>query len=184
MAPTELERFELEPAPLQVTFDAQALSFGMVSPVTREQYVLTGGAVYVVEPRYAAGVPVDPIELVRRRLFADGAVPARLELPEFTLTRGEAGWVMTPARDGLSQDDLNRFVDDWRLAAATRVTPATVSAALATVRIEFKDGAAVTLEVVQREPALVLRHRGFRIEYTFAAASARRLLTAPGAAPH
>ncbi len=183
MAPTELARFELDPAPLRLTFDAQKLSFGMVNAVTREQYVLTGGAVHLIEPRYAAGVPVDPLQFVRRRLFADGAIPVRIELPEFALVRGEAGWTIAPARDGMSQDDLNRFADDWRLAAAVYVAQATARPALATIRLRFKDGAAVSLEVVQRDPALVLRHRGLEVEYTFPAASARRLLTAPGATP-
>ncbi|MDH5534270.1 MAG: DUF4340 domain-containing protein [Betaproteobacteria bacterium] len=180
-APTELARFELDPAPIQITFDAQTLSFGMVNSVTREQYVLTGGAVFVTEPRYAAAVPLDPMPLVRRRLFAEGAVPVRVELPEFSLARSDTGWIMAPAREGLSQDDFNRFAEHWALATATHVGQPTARPVLAAVRIAFKDGAKVELEVVQREPVLVLRHRGFQIEYTLPAASARALLTAPGA---
>jgi hypothetical protein len=128
-------------------------------------------------------VPVDPMQLVRHRLFADGAVPARIVLPEFSLTRGDAGWIMAPAREGLSQDDLNRFAEDWALATATRVAQATARPGLAEIRVEFQNSTAVALEVMQLDPALVLRHRGLQVEYTFPAASARGLLTAPGAAP-
>lgn len=183
MAPTELARFELDPPSLIVKFDEQTLSFGTVNPVTREQYVLTDGTVYVIEPRYATAVPVDPLQLIQRRILPDDAVIARLELPEFTLARGAAGWTMTPPREGTSQDDLNRLTGDWLLATATRATQATARHALATIRITLKDGATIALDVVQRDPSLVLRHPNFKLEYVFTEASTRRLLSAPGDAP-
>jgi hypothetical protein len=184
MAPAELGRFDLDAPPMQLTFNTQTFGFGLVSTLTREQYVLTEGAVYVIAPRYGATVPVDSMQLVRLRLFADSAAPARFALPGVSLSRGDAGWSTTPPRTGLSEDDLNRYADEWRFATATRVARARARPALAVIQIEFKDGETVALDVVQREPALVLRRRDLELEYTLTAASAQRLLTPPGSAPH
>lgn len=176
MPPIELGRFDLDAPPLQVTFDAQVFQFGLVSPVTREQYVLTGGAVYAIAPLYAAGVPVDPLQLVRRRLFAEGAVAVRFTLPAASLARSDGGWLMKPARAELSQDDFNRFADAWRFATAARVARASARPALALIQIGFTDGETVAFDLVQREPELVLRRRDLDLEYTLGSASARRLL--------
>lgn len=184
MAPTELGRFELDPASLRVAFDDQVLHFGMVNAVTQEQYVLTGDALYVIDPRYGAALPVDALQLAEHRIFPDDAVLVHLTLPDFSLVRGEAGWTMMPPHGRISQDDLNRFADDWRVATATRVTRATARTALGTVRIQLKDGEEIEFDIVERDSALVLRRSRLNIEYVFTEASARRMLSVPGRAAH
>ena len=70
LAATDLARFELERPMARVTIDGQHFDFGMVNQVSREQYVLTGDAVYTVSLGYAAALPARPDELIDKPLPA------------------------------------------------------------------------------------------------------------------
>ena len=50
-------RFGLERPEARIVVDGQPFSFGMVSDITREQYVMSGDAVYALHSRYGAALP-------------------------------------------------------------------------------------------------------------------------------
>src|SRR5262245_12521477 len=120
LAATDLARFELERPTARLTIDAQSFDFGMVNDGSRAPYVLTGRAVYTVSPRYGAALPATPGDLIARQLLGNNEVPVRVQLSEFTIASDAGKWVLTPATGDLSQDDLQRWVDDWRHASALR----------------------------------------------------------------
>jgi hypothetical protein len=154
----------------------------MVSPVTREQYVLTSGAVYAVSPRYGAALPAGAADLRSRQLFETGEIPIRIGLKTFTVEQRDGNWRQTPAAPDLSQDDFVRWVDEWRRAAALRVEPQGKRKPLAEIRVQLKDGAALTLGLLAREPELVLLRADEKLQYYFRADAAKRLLSPPIAA--
>ncbi len=180
LAAADLARFELERPAVQVTVDGQSFGFGMVSPVTREQYVLTSGAVYAVSPRYGTALPAGAAELASRQLFGTGEIPIRIGLKAFTVEQRDGNWRQTPAASDLSQDDFVRWVDEWRRAAALRVEPQGKIKPLAEIRVQLKDGAALTLGLLAREPELVLIRADEKLQYHFRADAAKRLLSPPG----
>lgn len=182
LAATDLARFELERPAVRLTVDDQAFGFGMVNPVTREQYVLTGGAVYAVSPRYGAALPAAAADLASRQLFAPGEVPVRIALGNFTVEQRDGGWRQTPAAADLSQDDFVRWVDEWRRAAALRVEPQGKKKPLAEIRVQLKGGTELTLGVLAREPEWVLARTDEKLQYHFRADAAKRLLFPPHAA--
>lgn len=182
MPAAALDRFDLADPPLTLTFDAQTFHFGMVNPVTREQYVHTLGAVYVISPRYAAQVPVDAAAFVRRQLLAPGAVPVRVHLPGFEVARAPAGWTITPPREEVGAAGLARFAADWQRASAARIIAGSGRAPTGAMDITLESGERLIFDVVAREPALVLRPRGTVLDYEFSPADSQRLL-APQAAP-
>lgn len=177
---SDLARFDLDRPAVRLTVDAQSFSFGTVSTTAREQYVLTGDAVYTVGPGYGAALPADFTQLIRRRLFADGEVPVRFEFSDFAVKTADGKWTVTPAPADLSQDDINRWVDDWRLASAVRVEPSGKGKMLGEIKIEFKDGRKLTLGILQREPELVLLRPDQNLQYSFFAQTAKHLLSPPG----
>lgn len=181
LAATDLARFELDQPQARMTIEGQAFSFGMVSPVTREQYVLTEGAVFAVHPRYGAALPAHPAEMASPRLLAAAETPARIELKAFTVEQRDGQWHQMPAAQAASQDDILRWMEQWKLAAAARVEPYGRGKPLETIRIEFKDGAALVLGVLAREPALVLLRPDEKLVYYFRADVSKRLLSPPGA---
>ena len=180
LAAADLARFELERPAVQLTVDGQAFGFGMVNPVTREQYVLTGGAVYAISPRYGAALPASAAGMASRQLFAPGEVPVRIALRNFTVEQRDGGWRQSPAAADLSQDDFVRWVDEWRRAAALRVEPQGKNKPLAEIRVQLKGGAELALGVLAREPEWVLARADERLQYHFRADAGKRLLSPPG----
>lgn len=179
---TDLARFELERPGTRVTLAGQPFDFGMVSAVAREQYVLTVGAVYVVSPRYGTALPAHAAELASRRLFGPGETPVRIGLKAFTVEQREGKWEQTPGAKDLSQDDFVRWADEWRHATALLVGPYIKGKVLEEIRIQLKEGGALSLGVLAHEPQLVLLRTDEKLQYHFRPEIAKRLLSPPPAA--
>ena len=121
--------------------------------------------------------------LASRQLLAAGETPVRFELKDFTVEQRDGRWTLTPAAGELSQDDLIRWIENWRLSSAARVEPYLKGKSLAEIRIRLKDGRDLALGILAREPELVLARADERLQYHFRPELAKRLLTPPGAAP-
>ncbi|MGH8661435.1 MAG: DUF4340 domain-containing protein [Burkholderiales bacterium] len=172
-------RFGLEAPQARVIVDGQPFSLGLLNEITREQYVMSGDAVYAVHPRYGAALPVGAVQMASRRLFGPGEAPARIALKDFTVEQREGKWTLAPGTGELSQDDLIRWVDEWRLASALSVEPRSAARARDEIRIQLKSGGGFTLGVIAREPELVLARSDEVLQYRFGAALAKRLLSPP-----
>jgi hypothetical protein len=181
LSATDLARFELEPPQARVTIDRQVFSFGMVSPVTREQYVLTDGAVFAVHPRYGTALPVLPAEMASPRLLGATEKAVGIESRAFTVEQRDGRWVQSPAAKDPSQDDLARWMELWQLASAARVEPYAGGKPVETIRVRLKEGISLALGVLQREPELVLLRPDEKLVYYFRSDVTRRLLALPGA---
>jgi hypothetical protein len=178
----DLARFELVEPQARLTLGKQSFSFGMVSPVTREQYVLAGGSVYAVSPRYGAALPASAADLASLRLLGPAEVPVRFEMGTFSIAQRDGGWRLEPAAADLSQDDLVGWVEAWRHASAVRVElHGTVKPAADDVQITLKDGRQIVLGVLSRAPEVTLVRADERLKYQFRGAVAQRLLAPPGA---
>jgi hypothetical protein len=67
LAATDLARFELDRPQARLTIDGVSIAFGMLNPLTHEQYVLTGNAVYTVGFGYGTALPARPEDLIARQ---------------------------------------------------------------------------------------------------------------------
>ena len=176
-----LARFDLNEPYARVTVDQQTFSFGAVNPMSREQYVLTQDGVYLVPLRYGAALPKSALQLVSRQLFAADEAPVAFEFREFSLAQQHGKWVMAPAAADMSQDDINRWIDEWRLATALAVQAADNRKPLATIKVRLASGSDLTLAVLQREPELLLARSDQPFQHQFAGETAKRLLAPPAA---
>jgi hypothetical protein len=174
-------RFGLEAPQARLVVDGQAFSFGLVNELTREQYVMAGDTLYAVHPRYGMALPAKALDAVSRQLFAPHEVLVRIEGRQFTVAQQDGKWALTPGAGDLSQDDLIRWVDEWRLASALRVEPLSAKSAREDIRIGLKSGARLTLGIVAREPELVLARSDEKLQYHFRPELAKRLLSPPAA---
>lgn len=181
LAADNLARFDLDRPLATLVIDGQSFGFGGVSAATREQYVLTQGAVYTIELRYGAALPADVAPLIRRGLFTDGEVPVQFEFADFTLHHRDGKWVLAPQSAELGADDIARWVDQWRQASALRVEVYDLRKPAGEVRIGLKDGRQLALGILQREPELVLLRPDRNLQYTFISGTAKRLLAPPAA---
>lgn len=181
LAATDLARFELERPEARLAVDGQRFDFGMVNPVSREQYVLTGDAVYTISLRYGSVLPSRPADLIDKRLFGAEEVPVRVELKEFTVGRNDGKWTLNPPRAELSQDDFQRWMDGWRHASAVRVESYAGGKALAEVGLQLQNGGKLTLMILARQPELALLRPAEKLVYYFLSGQAKQLLAPPGA---
>jgi len=175
-------RFGLEPPQARIVVDGQPFSFGMVSDITREQYVMAGDAVYAVQARFGAALPVSAVQMASRQLFGADESPVRIALKDFAVEQRDGKWTLAPGLGDLGQDDLLRWVDEWRLASALRVDPRSAARARDEIKIQLKNGGGFTLGVLSLEPELVLARSDEKLEYRFRAELAKRLLSPPAAA--
>ena len=91
-------RFGLEQPEARIIVDGQPFGFGMVNNITREQYVMSGDAVYAVHPRYGAALPAErrpdgEPPAVRRSMKS----PVRIALKDFAVEQREGKWTLAPA---------------------------------------------------------------------------------------
>lgn len=179
---TDLKRFDLQAPAAILTIDDVDYAFGSINTVTREQYVKRGDTVYVVAPRHGAALPANATALIRRVLLSEQEQPVGVALPDFSLTQKEGRWTLSPPAD-TSQDDLQRYVDQWRYASAAQAEPYDQRPPLAEIRITLRGGTVLDLGVLQREPQLVLWRRDTGLQYLFLKAAGQALLTKPGVLP-
>ena len=176
---SDLGRFGLEQPEARIIVDGQPFSFGMVSDITREQYVMSGDAVYAVHPRYGAALPVNAVQMASRQLFGADEAPVRIALKDFAVEQRDGKWTLAPRARDLSQDDLLRWVDEWRLAGALRVEPRSAARVQDEIKVQLKNGGGFTLGILSREPELVLARSDEKLQYRFRAETAKRLLSPP-----
>ncbi len=180
---TELARFDLDRPWARVLFNDEPIAFGTMNEMSNEQYVLTGDGVYLVPLRLAGAVPQDAKDLTGRQLFAADEELIEIGVGSTTLALKDGRWRLSPEVAGLSQDDLNRWSDDWKAASSLLAQKAAaVKAGGEVVTVKLKGGKTVRLRIVQREPELVLLREDEGLQYHFSEAAGKRLLTAPSAA--
>lgn len=177
-----LARYDLERPRARLLIDGQRFDFGLISELSHEQYVRSGDAVYAVSTRYGLALPTRPDQLASRRLLAPGEVPVRIAPPGFAVTRTEGRWMLDPASRDRSQDEMRRWVDEWRLASAARIEPDQRSEPVESVRIALEDGETLLVGILSRKPEVVLLRADQRLQYHFVAEAGRRLLSPPGTA--
>ena len=178
----DLARFDLDRPRVRLVVDGQSFDFGLLNELSREQYVLTSDAVYALPAHYGLALPTRPEALADRRLFAPGESPLAIAPPGFAVMKKNARWAVDPAPQGSSEENVRRWVDAWRLAAALRIAPHEEGEAKESVRIELSDGKALALGILSRKPELILLRPDQRLQYYFAREFGARLLSPPGTA--
>lgn len=178
---TDLARYGLN-APLgMITANGITFAYGALNAMTREQYVLAGGAVYAIPVARAAALPREPEALLARTLFGPGESPVRFELPRFTMALEDGRWTSKPAVQDSGADERVAWVDNWRNASALKVARHDGRAPGSRVKVALKDGRVLEFGVLQEAPELVLLRADEGIQYHFVVEAARRLFAFPGA---
>lgn len=182
-AATALARFELDRPQAQVTINDQQFAYGTVSPVTGELYVRTGDWVYPLPVRYLASLPPQGIALVSRQMFAPTEIPVRFEFPRFVVSQKDGRWNVTAGSSDLSQDDINRWVDNWRQASALRVEPFDAPVPAKHITVELNDGRRVPIGIEENDSELAFTRFDEHLRYYLFPKVARLMLAPPQGEP-
>jgi len=180
LAATDLKRFDLDPPALKVSMDGQTFSFGGTNPLTQDQYVGTGDAVYLVSAYYASLVPRASDRVLTHSLFNDNERAVSFKFQGFSVVQKDGKWTLNPQpspdKEQLSQDDLNRWADDWHYASSLVTQPWGGKPTSDLVEVKLADGKAITFVVVRREPELILARPDEKLQFQFSGEMTRRLL--------
>jgi hypothetical protein len=180
-AAADLSRYGLDTPQVTLTLEDQVFAYGAINNMTREQYVLTGDAIYLVPLAYSVGLPRNVDALLALRLFDGDEAPVRFELPGFSVALREGTWTVTPTTTDAGPDERHAWVDTWRNASALRAARSVKGDSSEAVKVGLKDGRTITFAILQREPELVLLRRDEGIEYHFFGDSGKRLIAPPSA---
>lgn len=183
LAATDLGRFDLDKPALVLTADGQQLAFGTLNSLTREQYVLSAGSVYLVPDFYAMQIPDRPDRLLTHSLFTEGEKPVAIDVGTLSAVQSNGKWTVTrpagqsaPAGGELSQDDLNRWADDWRLSSSLITQPYDLRPGIGQVRVKLASGKSLVFEVLQREPDLILARTDEMLQFQYSTEAGKRLM--------
>ena len=182
-AANDLARFDLDQPRARLTLGNQTFSFGALNPLTAEQYVSTENGVYLVAPRYGAAATTPPESFLNHLLLAENELPTGFDLPGYRLRRVNGVWNVSPAPAEFSQDQLNRFADEWHYAYSIATEPAKPAPYAEQIKVTLNNGGSVVLHILQKQPELVLLRDDEMIAYRFPKDVARRLLDPFLAAP-
>ncbi len=177
LAATDLARFELEPPFATVILDQQTFTFGTVNPMMKMQYVRTGDFVYMVNPQYAQAIPRQPERMADNRLWTTPEQQiVSVQLPKFKVEQVDGNWLVTPKPPITpSQDDLNRFIDEWRLSSGTLTQPAKAKPGPDSAVVKMKDGKSVTVNLAARDPEYIVIRADEGLQYHLSRETARRM---------
>jgi Domain of unknown function (DUF4340) len=182
LASADLPQFGLDPPQVRVRLNDEAFAFGHINDITNEQYVATANGVYLVPPLYGYGIPTDATKLLSRRLLDAGEVPVAFDFGRYRIVRDDQGkWTssgeLAAPNPPLSQNDFNIWADEWRHTSALSVAPDGNGArAREQVTVRFKDGKAVTMRILQRDPDFQLVRGDNAMRYHFGVEVGRRLV--------
>lgn len=174
-AAQDLARFELDHPLASVKIGSQEFSFGGVHPLSNQLYVLTQGAVYLISPVYFVDVAKQPTDYAAKQLLDAGENPVAFEFATFKLTRTDGKWHKEPVDAAPSQDDANKFADEWRHAQALAVSQPHAFKATEHITLRFASGKTLKLQAAQQEQEWVVLREDEKLAYHFTLDAARRL---------
>lgn len=182
LPPGDLPRYELDPPQVKLTLNDDTFAFGRINDVTNEQYVANAGALYLVAPFYGYGMPTEVNKLASRKLLDDSEVPVAFDFGRYRIVRDDRGtWTIEgsyPAQQGkaLSQDDYNRWADEWRITSSLGVESHRGARGKDRLVVHFKNGKKVSMEILQKQPEFLLIRGDENMQYRFGAEVGKRLL--------
>ena len=182
---TGLARYGLSEPAARVVLGRQNFAFGAVNEMSREIYVQADDGVYLLPLRAMTALPKSPLDLVSKQLFAADEAPDGFDFGSFKVERADGKWTLTMTSDKVpaseaGADDINRWIDEWRLASALAIQAASERKPVGALKVRLKNGTDVIIKVMERGERTVLARAGQNFEYVIAAQTAARLLAPPG----
>ncbi|MFQ5993611.1 MAG: DUF4340 domain-containing protein [Acidiferrobacterales bacterium] len=174
-----LHKYGLDKPVAHVWLGKEEIKVGVVHPFDDVRYVHYRNMVHVVPGNYFSPESYRDLDLISPRLLGDGQIPVVIELPKFSLRLKQEKWVVEPPDESISADEINTFINRWRLARALFMGGPSREKSDNQVRIVYEeDGKRVRLElgIVRYSPDFVLYRKDASMEYHFTEQTGKRLL--------
>lgn len=180
-----LSEFGLEHPAGKIVFNDQVIEFGDNEPINNHRYVRVGEQIHLIDDRYYYQSQMLLTALVDTALVPAGRSLKQIMLPDLTLQQQQQGqwqarWRPSASKSAAlepSKDAIDTLVDEWHRARAMRIDHYQADKTEDEIELEYGDGHRETLEILEREPELILGRKGLDLRYHLSADQGDRLLT-------
>jgi hypothetical protein len=126
-APVEgLAEFGLEPPQATLELDSTRIQMGSTNPINHHRYLRIGDDLHLIQDRFPHHLLAGAEAFVDLRPVPADRLITAIRTPDWQLSKKENGGLqLDPPGEGLSTDDLQRKLQHWQQAYATRVLPLT-----------------------------------------------------------
>ncbi|MBY0475475.1 MAG: DUF4340 domain-containing protein [Nitrosomonas sp.] len=168
-----LDRFNLDRPYLQFHVDNEYFGFGVFSPTTNQQYVVTNDFVYLISPRYALAMSLTVSDLINSELLAPDEIPVRFEMDRWVVEFQNDSWrtIQHYSSDGFDDEVLTWWIQLWQTARAGAVKlEGELDSGFVergVIQISMRNGNIVKFNMLQNEYSIVLRRMPEKIGYYF-----------------
>jgi len=138
-----------------VTINNQEFIFGDINKITNEQYMKTGGVVYLVAPHLGYSIPGEIEKFLSHKLLAIGEVPTAIAFNNWKVVQKEKGeWNVEGRLTGrgnleLSQDILNQWVMGWEITSSLSATALDQKFANKNIKIHTTSGKTIEFGIIK-----------------------------------
>lgn len=204
--PQKLMEFGLSEPLVRIKLNQTELRFGNTDPIQQSRYLASGDTIYLIADEVSYLLMHAPGSFMDTSIVPGQPEIDTLLLPSFTLRLQDGTWRLQPIVDNnhvthsaqkdssaalpamqslkLSQDDLVRYVDEWRYAQALKVEiiqPATKlqNQPLQRVELQLADGHKLLLFAKLHNEEAVLQNPELGIQYIVTNDKFNQLLSLP-----
>jgi hypothetical protein len=120
----ELAKFGLEPPQATLDLDSTRIQMGSTNPINNHRYLRIGDNLHLIQDRFPHHLLAAAEAFVDLRPVPPDRLITSIRTPDWRLSKKENGGLqLDPPGEGLSTDDLQRKLQHWQQASATRVLP-------------------------------------------------------------
>ncbi len=175
----DLPTYELDKPRVTLLLNGQRFDFGGTNALSMDRYVRHDNQVFLVFDTSYPYLAANPASFADPLLIGSGKPIRDISVPGLEVSQADGKLAATGGAPGVSADVLARFVEGWRAARADSVhaldTEKTQSGD--DITIKFDGQAPLQLQVLQRQPELILAVPARNLAYHFPAEEARSLLS-------
>ncbi|MHB1511673.1 MAG: hypothetical protein ACYCTF_10365 [Acidiferrobacter sp.] len=179
-----LTAFGLAPPRAVVSLNHERILVGRRRPFGDLRYILIGHSITLVSAESIHPRRLTTDSFLSTKLLGDRIHPVAFTLPQLSVIRHRGIWQATPTPARVSNDRINAFVDAWRYARALAVTRYHGTPPIGRIVIHYNERGpkkvaarhALVIDILAKQPELVLLRPDQGLEYHFPQEVGQRLL--------
>lgn len=172
----DLEKFSLAPPRARIQFNNTWIELGTTSPVTQQRYIKSDNTVLLAYDDSYPLINSQPSSFVSLSLLDQNDEIQGITLSEQKLEKQQNKWLISPKQKNIGADDIQGFIQNWKMAKAFGVHAYMKRKQLGQIIIKTK-ASELTFEITDKTPWLILARPDIGIEYHLDESMADKLLS-------
>ena len=160
----DLKTFALDPPRARIQFNNTWIELGTSNPVSQQRYIKSGNRVLLAHDDNYPLINSQPSSFVSLLLLNKNTDIQAIILPDQQLQKQQQKWQLKPENKNISADDIQTFIQNWKMAQAFGVHAYMKRKQLGQVIIKTKNRELI-FEITDKKPWLILARPDLGIEY-------------------